>query len=97
MTKMMDDIGSVAPIEKQTLHDQVANQLRDLIIEGVLEPGSRIDETALVERLGPPQHDSRLEAPSTDEYTLGFMGNLGTRYHVAIEGGVVVEVTTSSR
>jgi DNA-binding GntR family transcriptional regulator len=30
----------------------VANQVRDLIIEGHLEPGSRIDETDLVEQLG---------------------------------------------
>lgn len=52
----MDDLAMgptrLAPIEKQTLHDQVANQVRDLIIEGLLEPGSRIDETALVEQLG---------------------------------------------
>ncbi|MEO0383836.1 MAG: GntR family transcriptional regulator [Pseudomonadota bacterium] len=52
MDGMVDEIISLAPIEKQTLHDQVASQLRDLIIEGVLEPGSRIDETALVDRLG---------------------------------------------
>jgi DNA-binding GntR family transcriptional regulator len=52
----MDDLAMganrLAPIEKQTLHDQVANQVRDLIIEGHLEPGSRIDETELVEQLG---------------------------------------------
>lgn len=52
MHDMVGDISDLAPIAKQTLHDQVASQLRDLIIEGVLEPGSRIDETALVERLG---------------------------------------------
>ncbi|MDV6227527.1 GntR family transcriptional regulator [Nitratireductor aquimarinus] len=39
-------------IEKQTLHDQVANRIRDLIIEGHLAPGTRIDETTLVEQLG---------------------------------------------
>lgn len=39
-------------IEKHTLHDQVASRIRDLIIEGHLEPGSRIDETSLVEQLG---------------------------------------------
>lgn len=39
-------------IVKETLHDQVANRIRDLIIEGHLEPGSRIDETRLIERLG---------------------------------------------
>lgn len=42
--------GPVA-IRKQTLHDQVANRIRDLIIEGYLEPGSRIDETRLIEQL----------------------------------------------
>lgn len=52
MDDTANDIISLAPIEKLTLHDQVANQLRDLIIEGVLEPGSRIDETDLVDRLG---------------------------------------------
>ena len=40
------------PIRKQTLHDQVANEIRDLIIEGYLEPGSRIDEAGLVQQLG---------------------------------------------
>ncbi|SES37679.1 DNA-binding transcriptional regulator, GntR family [Tranquillimonas rosea] len=39
-------------IEKQSLHDQVASRIRDLIIEGHLEPGSRIDEAKLVEQLG---------------------------------------------
>ena len=39
-------------VVKETLHDQVAGRIRDLIIEGALEPGSRIDETRLVERLG---------------------------------------------
>lgn len=39
-------------IKKETLHDQVANRIRDLIIEGHLEPGSRIDETALIDQLG---------------------------------------------
>jgi DNA-binding GntR family transcriptional regulator len=39
-------------IEKAPLHDQVATRIRDMIVEGVLAPGSRIDEAALVERLG---------------------------------------------
>ncbi|MCR9087448.1 MAG: GntR family transcriptional regulator [Rhodobacteraceae bacterium] len=34
------------------MHDQVANQVRDLIGDGYLEPGPRIDETELVARLG---------------------------------------------
>ncbi|MSU90256.1 FCD domain-containing protein [Rhodobacteraceae bacterium 2CG4] len=51
----MADLGMTAggpvAIRKQTLHDQVANRIRDLIIEGYLEPGSRIDETRLIEQL----------------------------------------------
>ena len=43
--------GGPVAIRKQTLHDQVANRIRDLIIEGYLEPGSRIDETRLIEQL----------------------------------------------
>ncbi|MBE9639358.1 GntR family transcriptional regulator [Salipiger mangrovisoli] len=39
-------------IKKESLHDQVANRIRDLIIEGYLEPGSRIDEVQLLEQLG---------------------------------------------
>lgn len=39
-------------IRKETLHDQVASRVRDLIIEGVLEPGSRIDERTLLRQLG---------------------------------------------
>jgi len=52
MDDLTDGMNRLNPIEKFTLHDQVANQVRDLIIEGHLEPGSRIDETALVEQLG---------------------------------------------
>lgn len=44
--------GHPLAIRKETLHDQVASRIRDLIIEGVLEPGSRIDETLLVKQLG---------------------------------------------
>ncbi|MBL4916572.1 GntR family transcriptional regulator [Szabonella alba] len=44
--------GSTFTIRKETLHDQVADRIRDLIIEGHLEPGTRIDEARLVEQLG---------------------------------------------
>ena len=46
-----EDEGGGAPsiaVVKATLHDQVAGRVRDLIIEGTLEPGSRIDEARLV-------------------------------------------------
>ncbi|SEN94243.1 DNA-binding transcriptional regulator, GntR family [Pseudorhodobacter antarcticus] len=39
-------------ITNRSLHDQVANRVRDLIIDGSLEPGSRIDEAQLIEDLG---------------------------------------------
>lgn len=39
-------------IKNRTLHDQVASRVRDMIIEGILEPGSRIDEARLIDDLG---------------------------------------------
>ncbi|WP_134726271.1 GntR family transcriptional regulator [Paracoccus luteus] len=39
-------------IEKATLYQQVLTRLRDLIIEGELAAGERIDESALIEQLG---------------------------------------------
>ena len=39
-------------ITNRSLHDQVVSRVRDLIIEGHLEPGSRIDESQLIEKLG---------------------------------------------
>lgn len=39
-------------IQRQTLHEQVAGRIRDLIIEGHLKPGARINEAALVDSLG---------------------------------------------
>jgi DNA-binding GntR family transcriptional regulator len=45
------DIGSLE-ITTRSLHDQVVNRVRDLIIEAVLEPGSRIDEAKLIKKLG---------------------------------------------
>jgi DNA-binding GntR family transcriptional regulator len=40
------------PIRRLSLHDQVATRVRDMIIEGGLEPGSRIKEGALGASLG---------------------------------------------
>ena len=39
-------------ITNRSLHDQVVSCVRDLIIEGKLEPGSRIDEAQLIAELG---------------------------------------------
>lgn len=52
MNDQMDNIRGPVAIEKLSLHDQVANQIRDMIIEGYLEPGSRIDETGIAAQLG---------------------------------------------
>jgi len=42
----------VLEIQNRSLHDQVASRVRDMIIEGILEPGSRIDEARLIDVLG---------------------------------------------
>jgi DNA-binding GntR family transcriptional regulator len=42
----------VEPIHKRTLHDEVLPRVRDMIIEGVLDAGTRINETELGLRLG---------------------------------------------
>ena len=47
-----DQFEALDLIEKRTLHDQVADRVRDMIIEGRLEPGHRIDEAGLIEALG---------------------------------------------
>lgn len=40
------------PIQRQTLHEAVASRVRDMIIEGVLLPGTRINEVHLGRELG---------------------------------------------
>lgn len=45
-------MGTSLEIENRSLHDQVVSRVRDLIIEGVLEPGARIDEADLIQKLG---------------------------------------------
>lgn len=46
------DSGAVTRITRVTLHDAVLNQLRDMIIEGALAPGSRINEGQVGAALG---------------------------------------------
>ncbi|MCF3934606.1 GntR family transcriptional regulator [Acuticoccus sp. M5D2P5] len=43
---------TAAPILRRTLHEQVTERVRDMIIEGHLSPGQRISEAQLVEQLG---------------------------------------------
>lgn len=40
------------PIERRPLHEALAERLRQMIVEGAIEPGARIDERGLCERFG---------------------------------------------
>ncbi len=57
-TQTMDEISSVqrradaGPIRRTALHDTLVSHLRDMIIEGDLEPGTRLHEGQLGEQLG---------------------------------------------
>lgn len=52
---------------------------------------------AIVQRLGPPEFDSRLNGDPADDYRLGYTLRLGTRHHLHVQGGVVTEIEYSSR
>lgn len=39
-----------APIARRSLHDEVVERIRDMIVEGELEPGARVPERQLCER-----------------------------------------------
>ena len=43
--------GAAGPIDRPALHRQVADALRALIVEGVLQPGARLNERVLCEHL----------------------------------------------
>jgi DNA-binding GntR family transcriptional regulator len=47
-----DPLGGVLPITRVTLHDEVLTRLRDMIIEGKLAPGARINEGQVGALLG---------------------------------------------
>jgi len=47
-----DALGGVTRITRVTLHDAVVNQIRDMIIEGTLMPGTRINEGQVGASLG---------------------------------------------
>lgn len=50
MTELHGDIPRIMP--RRTLHEEVLERLRDMIIEGRLEPGQRINEGAVGAQLG---------------------------------------------
>lgn len=45
-------LATVAPIERRPLHAAAIDRLRDLILQGSLAPGERLNERVLTERLG---------------------------------------------
>jgi DNA-binding GntR family transcriptional regulator len=47
-----DEAGAARPIRRRPLHDEVTERLRDMIVEGELAPGERVNEVALCELLG---------------------------------------------
>jgi DNA-binding GntR family transcriptional regulator len=48
----MTDVDAPEPIVRHNLHDAIVSRIRDMIIEGMLEPGARIHEGNLGARLG---------------------------------------------
>jgi DNA-binding GntR family transcriptional regulator len=42
---------TIAPVTRTSLHDEVAQRLRDMIVEGELAPGQRLNERVLCETL----------------------------------------------
>lgn len=45
-------VSNAGPIQRTALHDTLVTRLRDMIIEGELQPGSRMHESQLGEQLG---------------------------------------------
>ena len=44
--------GAVSPISRRSLHEELAERLRDMIVEGVLPPGLKVPERELCEQFG---------------------------------------------
>jgi hypothetical protein len=57
--------------------------------------GERADSVIL--RLGPPAFDSRQQGDQEDDYRLGYTDGIGTRHHLHVVRGSVVEIEYSSR
>jgi DNA-binding GntR family transcriptional regulator len=51
-SQLPSETPSALPIERRALHEEVAERLREMITEGLLAPGSRLNERVLCERLG---------------------------------------------
>jgi DNA-binding GntR family transcriptional regulator len=42
----------ITPIARRPLHEAAVDRLRDLIVQGELDPGERLNERLLCEKLG---------------------------------------------
>ena len=47
-----DETSAIEPLNRRTLHDEVVDRVRTLIVEGRLAPGTRIHESQLCKALG---------------------------------------------
>lgn len=52
MNKLLREEDLAAPIAVRTLHEELVDRLRALIVDGALEPGAKINEQALCDRFG---------------------------------------------
>src|SRR3954454_2475148 len=76
---------AISPIVRHSLHDELVGHIRDMIIEGQLEPGSRIHEGQLGQALGVSRTPLR-EA-------LKFLASEGLIDLVPGRGGIVRQLT----
>lgn len=48
----MQTVQAIAPILRRPLHEEAVDRLRDLIVQGELQPGERLNERVLCDKLG---------------------------------------------
>jgi DNA-binding GntR family transcriptional regulator len=52
MSEEPHEFATVAPIARRSLHDELVTRLRDMIVEGELQPGTRLPEKELCTQFG---------------------------------------------
>lgn len=84
-TPVVADAPRTLPIDRQPLHEMVAERLRDLITQGAIAPGTRLNEVALGAQLGVSRTPLR-EA-------VRMLAGEGLVQHVPARGAVVRRLT----
>lgn len=69
---------------------------RDLA-ERVEPPRIGENVESVIDRLGTPHFDSRTSGDPEADYRLGYTLNLGTRYHLQVQNGIITDISYSSR